>query len=188
MTDADLDRALGAALAVDPSPAFLARVRTRLSEEPDPRAWALPFPVWFAGSAVVAAAVLLAVVVMRPDRVSPDATGSPLAARSIAGGTASLPGGLSGAGPSLRETRNLHSEFRTPHSPFRIEEPVFDARESLALRALILGVRTGGVDLSPMLRPSALGPQEPEPIADLDIQPIAIDPIAPLDGAQGARQ
>jgi hypothetical protein len=39
-----------------------------------------------------------------------------------------------------------------------------------------------------MLRPSALGPQEPEPIADLDIQPIAIDPIAPLDGAQGARQ
>ena len=61
-----LDRALAAALAVDPSPEFVARVRARISTEPGPSSWRMPRLILAAGTlaAVVGLSVL---VVPRPE-------------------------------------------------------------------------------------------------------------------------
>jgi hypothetical protein len=200
LTDAELDRAIGDALAVDPSPAFLARVRTEVANEPEPKAWRMPLAACFAGgAAVAAAAIVLALAGRTPARVPGPAIELPLAARAIGTDIVSLP---QGARPDeIFAPSTSHSAKASVHRSDAVARqtpsalafapqtpPLIDARESQALRALILGVRSGGVDLSPMLGPSAIELREPEPIADIEIQPIAIDPIAPFDGAQGERQ
>ena len=60
-----LDRDLSAALAVDPSPEFLARVRERIAREPEPRFWRMP-RLLLAGAAL-SAVVAVAVSVGRVD-------------------------------------------------------------------------------------------------------------------------
>jgi hypothetical protein len=49
-----LDRELAAALAVDPSPEFVARVRARIASEPAPSSWRMPRLVLAAGTLAVA--------------------------------------------------------------------------------------------------------------------------------------
>lgn len=65
LTDAALDREIQAALDVDPSPAFLARVRQRVAVEPAPAAW------WRGPrvvSLVAAGAFVAAVIALWPGR------------------------------------------------------------------------------------------------------------------------
>jgi hypothetical protein len=64
---------------------------------------------------------------------------------------------------------------------------LIDPRESMALRALINGVRSGRVDLSPVVRASTPTAMELPPVTDLVIAPLAIEPLAPT-GAEGVRQ
>jgi len=66
--------------------------------------------------------------------------------------------------------------------------PLLDPRETQALRALLAGVRTNRVDLSPLLTPTAQSPTATPAASDLVITPIAIEPLAPQGGAQGERQ
>ena len=61
---------------------------------------------------------------------------------------------------------------------------LLDARETAALRALIRGVRRGTVDLGPVLRASTPSAMELPPVADIEIAPITIAPIA----EEGVRQ
>jgi hypothetical protein len=63
MTESAVDRELQAMLAVDPSPEFVARVRTRIASEPEPTAWWLSWK--FAVGVAMAAVVVLAVVMAR---------------------------------------------------------------------------------------------------------------------------
>ena len=58
-----LDRELAHALAVDPSPEFVARVRARIADEPAPSTWRMPRVLMAAGAAAV---LILAVVVVTP--------------------------------------------------------------------------------------------------------------------------
>jgi anti-sigma factor RsiW len=72
-----MDRAIDAVAAVEPSPEFTARVRTKIAEQP------APTPSWFGGWVPVAAgalAVLALVVWLIPRRATPQApTPSPIA-------------------------------------------------------------------------------------------------------------
>ena len=61
-----LDRELAAALAVDPSPEFTARVRARVAREPAPSVWRLPRLMLAA--AALAVIVVAALSVGRVDR------------------------------------------------------------------------------------------------------------------------
>ena len=61
LNDADLDRELSAAMAVDPSPEFLARVRIRIAAEPEPSIWQRP---WLLAAAGVCALVIVASVAL----------------------------------------------------------------------------------------------------------------------------
>jgi hypothetical protein len=78
LNDVELDRELAAALAVEPSVEFLARVRMRIADEPEPRAGRVS--MMFAGAGACAVAIALALAAAQPyqtsippdpDRVSP---------------------------------------------------------------------------------------------------------------------
>jgi len=196
LTDEALERDIARAVAVDPSPEFVARVRTQIANEPRPTVWRMPWML--SAFALVAVAVLLAVMIDRRDGV-PALVTSPLASRAIDGHPAMLPyvvsgfsrtiGGPPKGGRHVRIDNTVGSPEGGPH--VRIDRPaevLLDPRETQALRALIAGVRTNRVDLEPLLRPGAPAPMELPPVVDLVIAPLAIEPLAPVDGAQGERQ
>jgi hypothetical protein len=79
LTDEALERDLARALAVEPSPEFLARVRTRIASEPAPRAWKVSWLIGAVGA--VAAAVIVAAIATRPDQITAPTAIAPLAAR-----------------------------------------------------------------------------------------------------------
>ena len=58
MNDASFDREIESLLAVEPSPEFVARVRARVAEEPEPRRWWTSWTLAVAGAVAV---VILAV-------------------------------------------------------------------------------------------------------------------------------
>jgi hypothetical protein len=179
------------ALNVDPSPEFVARVRARVANEPEPSAWRWSWTV--AATAALAAAIIVAIV-LRPapqpqvaqglspaeaaasDNAAPDvAQAVPLAAPA----TASPVGRAFGPATPAAEAfaRRASSE----------PEILLDPAETRALRALIAGVRDGRVDLTPLQAAAVPTAMELEPVADIVIAPITLEPIAPLSGAEGAR-
>jgi hypothetical protein len=64
---------------------------------------------------------------------------------------------------------------------------LLDPRESIALRNLIAGVRSGRLDLTPVLGASTPTAMDLPPVQDIDIPVITIEPLAPM-GAEGVRQ
>jgi hypothetical protein len=212
LTDETLDGDIARLVALDPSPEFVARVRTRIAEEPAPRRSWLAAGQWrrasalrwacFAGGPVLA----LIVVAMYANRSTPPVTsGPPLAARSIETGKTAVPYVAS----ALRREPDAPGSTGSPRAgqghvapsvisrlalPELVEgraratlQPLFDARETRALQTLIANVRDQRIDLTPLLQPGAPPPMELPPIDELRIAPITIDPIAPSDGAQGVR-
>jgi hypothetical protein len=192
MNDAGLERDIERALAVDPSPAFLARVRTRIAEEPSPAS--RRFGWLFAGVAAtaVATASIVALVMIRPDQhVEP--AHELLLSRGF---TSSLvvPMLSPGLGVERRTTnveprttnhepRTSNDEPRTTNHERLWPQPLFDLRETMALQRLIAGVRDARVDLAPLLKEP---PMAPQPLDELVIAPITIEPLVP-GGVEGER-
>jgi hypothetical protein len=198
----EIARDIARALAVDPSPEFVARVRTQIANEPAPAVWRISWrTVCFAGGPVIAAAIVLAVVLMRPDHAPAPVENTALVARSL-GETLVVPyvgSGFLTAEASAKAVSRTSGQYgvsafrRTTASPAKAGRPIrslplLDPRETQALRALLAGVRTNRVDLSPLLTPTAQSPTATPAASDLVITPIAIEPLAPQGGAQGERQ
>ena len=81
LNDETLEREIEAALAVDPSPEFLAKVRARVAEEERPAGWLLRWH-WVAGTVVTAVAVVLAVYAWRePEPAAVGQETAPIAVR-----------------------------------------------------------------------------------------------------------
>jgi hypothetical protein len=76
-----LDDEIAAMLAVEPSPEFLARVRTRVAQEPEPAAWRWSWMVATAG----AVAIVIVAVMVWPSRESTAPNGAPVQAPQVAG-------------------------------------------------------------------------------------------------------
>jgi cytochrome c' len=108
LTDGDIDRALGAALAVEPSPEFLARVRMRIASEPEPSGWRLPWML-AAGACTIAVAVAITVMQTSHPALAPGLPSTAFGDLSFL--PARLPGPLTvaAAGP-----RRLRREKPTP--------------------------------------------------------------------------
>ena len=184
MNDAALERDIERALAVDPSPEFVARVRTRIAEEPSPAT--RRFGWLFAGVATAAvAASVVALVMFRPDqRVEP-------ATRLLISHSLESPVVVPMLSQGLvREPRTTHLERRTSNAEPRTtnlerpsSEPLFDLRETIALQRLIASVRDGRVDLTPLLKEAPMALQS---LDELVIPPIAIEPLVP-GGGEGER-
>jgi len=195
LSDEMLERDIARALAVDPSPEFVARVRMQIAKEARPTMWRTS---WMLSTfAVVAAAVILTIRVNRPD-VAVTRDVDPLAARVIAGDI-SIPIPTVGSGFSRsyagQPKGGPHARIAGPAEAGRYRslapaDPValLDPRETQALRALLAGARTNRVDLSPLLTSTAPATTDLPPPNSLVITPIAIEPLAPIAGAQGERQ
>jgi hypothetical protein len=177
------------ALDVDPSPEFLARVRTRIATEPAPSRWR---PSWtIAAAAALAVTVVIAftaslsqrTTVSAPDVVQPFRPAQSAPEPRESRRRSETPVAQQRAQPQRRP------RLSRPAQPESLEaEILLDTTETRALRNLIAGVRAGRVDLTAVHRSVPLAPMEPPPVVDIDIAPIAIAPIAPPSGAEGARQ
>jgi len=189
MTDRALDRELQAILAVNPPPEFVARVRTRIASEPQrSAAWSM----WmFASAAAAAAVVAIVVVVSRGVPREGAAPSKPLASRVLTpmafvvsdiNRRLTLSHALPGSAPRAASLAATAMPQRAP------DEILVDPREAAAIRALIRRVRTGGIDLAPVLNASTPTAMELAPVVEITILDIAIDPIAPAPGAEGVRQ
>jgi hypothetical protein len=184
MNDAALERDIEQALAVDPSPEFVARVRTRIAEEPSPAS--RRFGWLFAGvAAATVAAGVVALVMLRPDQRVKPATGL-LISRSLTSPVV-VPVLSQGLGRERRTTnlepRTSNDERRTSNDERFLPQPLFDPRETMALQRLIAGVRDARVDLAPLLKEP---PMAPQPLDELVIAPITIEPLVP-GGVEGER-
>jgi hypothetical protein len=181
MTDTSIDREIQAALSVDPSPEFLARVRTRIATEP---ARATSWLSWkFVAAGAFAAAIAAAVVVSRPegtptpvrqasraedDRLPPAAIEQPRQAEAVKART--------------RAWRAGAPEARRRPEP----EILLDPAETRALRRLIAGTRDGSLDLSASLQATTPTAMDLPPIDAIVIAPLTIDPLTP-SGEEGVR-
>ena len=173
MTDQALDRELQSILAVDPSPEFVARVRTRIASEPQrSAAWSM----WMFAAAA-AAVVAIAVVVSRGVPREGAAASKPLASRVLTP--------MAFVVSDINRRPMLSHALPGQRAP---DEILVDPREAAAIRALIRRVRTGGIDLAPVLNASTPTAMELAPVVEITILDIAIDPIAPAPGAEGVRQ
>ena len=199
-----IDQEIRDALNVDPSPEFVARVRTRIASEPEPSAW---WGSWKLATVVaLAAAVVSVVVVSRPPPqmlpVGPHETAGPQgpALQGVAQAprqaepspspAVGRPGPLGPGAPRSAKAFALHrARIVSGFSRTVAAAPdiLLDPREARALQQLIAGVRDGRVDLAAAQRSTAPDPMALEPIAGLAIPLITIDPLTP-SGEQGERQ
>jgi hypothetical protein len=201
-----IDEDIRAALDVDPSPEFVAQVRTRIATEEAPSAWRWSWGVAIA-SALVASAVLVVFVSRQQTRPSTSVAGTAVAAsdnrpasdaptlerndsvpRSEASGRRSKTVARQGGAVS-RQARSLATETNALTMRTERSEPeiLIDPREASALLQLITGVRDGRIDLRAAQTIASPAPAEVEPVAAIVIAPITIEPIAPMLGAGGVR-
>jgi hypothetical protein len=207
-----IDQEIGDALKVDPSPEFMARVRTRIANEPAPSAWR--WSLTFAAGGALAAAVIVAAI-WSPIQRRPDPSGPGSQAKASASAGPKGPA-LQPAKPdnSLTERRpDRVSDVRRPgpfgpgrtresrdaagpEGPALHEKPavaahqteiLFDHSEMRALQGLIAAARNGSIALTPAGAAAPPAPMELEPVTDLVIPPIPVEPIAPISGTEGVR-
>lgn len=214
LVDQAIDRQLEATLAVDPSPEFLARVRTRIASEPEPSAWRLSWAFTVTGTAVVAMVLAVAVFRSGPMTSSAPADSSLLPARTIDSPFAAVPtiapGQLLDAPPDMGRSAVDPSDVLSGSRPTETvvqgsgpdragtvralasslgkaePEVLINAAEARALRRLLAGARAGRIDLTPLpeVVPASAALQSPMEIV---IAPIGVEPLAPIN-VEGARQ
>jgi len=184
VNDAALEREIERALAVDPSPEFLVRVRARIADEPAPASRG--FGWLFAGVAATAvAASVVALVVLRPEQRVEPATRL-LRSRALTSSVVvpAVSRGLDRAPRTTNlERRTANDALRATNLERQRSEPLFDARETTALQRLIADVRDARVDLTPLTK------EGPMPLPTMDplvISPIVIEPLA-SSGIEGER-
>jgi hypothetical protein len=188
------DREIQDALKVDPSPEFLARVRTRIANEPAPSPWRWSWNLVTAGA--LAAAAVIAVVIARPAAPRPERVQAarPAETRPEARAPERQPAPPSHlAKPGAERSAAGFAHHRAPlvsgfsRTAAAGPEILIDPRQARALRQLIAGVRDGRVDLSAAQKSVTSAPMELAPVTDIVIAPITIEPLAPLSGAEGVR-
>jgi hypothetical protein len=204
MNDQSIDRALREALDVSPSPDFVARVRTRIANEPASRSvwsrWAVWTPV---AAGALAAAIALAVWVAKPAREvrlpapsvaegKPDTTAATNVPRQPVPTVRLKPDTtivtkipVVSAFPSLA----LGTSRRTVVAR-KEPEILISQSESAALRRLIARASEAQIVVNDSpLSASDSGPDPSAAVQPLpEIQPLKIDPIVPVDGQEGVRQ
>jgi hypothetical protein len=190
------DRELQAMLAVDPSPEFVARVRTRVAIEPPPSASWLSWKLAFAGA--LAAAVTVAVSLPRPKAVTPpERVEARAASADVARPTAPAAVARTRAetqreekyGPSTsRQTGGPTAGARRESVVSADPEVLIDTREARAIRAFIDNAGNGRMELAPF--PSNPPPQvmETQALQDIYIAPIELEPLTAGSSEKGVPQ
>jgi len=191
-----LQREIEAALAVDPSPEFVAKVRARIASEPAPTSWwPLRWPVL--ATAAAAAVVAVAVALMWHPGMP-----EPITVRR--GTDVILPAPTHGSGrppfTSVRADRipprpvttiarasshSTRSVARTLSGP-REPEVLISHDEQRGLELLVAAVRDGR--LTPTLASQLVAGDATGEAADIPISDIVIEPLPQIAALEGAEQ
>ena len=190
MTDEALEREIEAALAVDPSPEFRARVRARIASKAVSEAqWRVRWDVLTAGVAL--ASVLAVVMFFRADqkRLGGEVEQShPTAILREEAPIAAIPPTTVAhpAAPVAPERQIADGTRASTRDSIPFPEVVIAPEETAGLRSLMALVSDGRFDSS-MLgeRRDATAPDQ---AGEIIIQPIAIEPLAALALLEGERQ
>jgi hypothetical protein len=194
MTDAELDRTLDAALGVDPSPEFLARVRNRVATEPTRTPWLGTWrhvDAWGMaglGAAAGTALVVATLVWPRPPDLPPAVGGQsagtapPVPVEAVT--PPAKPGqGLNSPEQGMRPRPAVAAARPSAQAAVNAEVVVAPA-EAAALRTLFANVSQGHV--APSWLPDLAAPSGPlEPIDAIDVAPIAVNPLRPIEAEAG---
>src|SRR5262249_22457580 len=176
----NVDREIAAALNVDPSPEFVARVRMRVASEPQPRRWVASGLL----AALAAAAVVVAALVVGRWAIEPTPKEQILAATRLSGlGSDVFPLPHPGPGqPSPRLRRSARAlagveglGYEIASRGYEVASPdlvasreiLIDPREAAAIRRLLAGVGQGRIDLKPVFESSPFVVTEVVPVEDL---------------------
>jgi hypothetical protein len=178
LTESAIDREIEAALAIDPSPEFLARVRTRLSSEPAPSGWRLPW-VFAAAGAIVIAVILAMPGTNRSPRQNDVAN-----TQNSGTARATPPIATRDSAQDIVVTQDFSPAPRKLSRPsMAVKEPevLIAADEARAWRRLFELVGQGRIDLSLVPEgPSATAALQP--LGDLTIPPIVFEPTTAGEG------
>ena len=178
----NLEREIESLLSAEPSPEFLARVRTRVAEEPEPARWRAPWMLAVATAVVV----LIVAVIAWPSRelVPVGSTGPAL--------QVSLQPNLRDASETTEQAKPVEPTSRprasarvvaltdAPERALEIQLPevVLGENEVKAYSALVATIRQRRFDVAVPAAPDLDAPIE---IKDLPpIEPIEIEPIVKL--------
>jgi len=187
LSDSQLDRELESALDVEPSPEFLARVRTRVAAEPEVSMWRLA--MWGRGVqplvAMAVVGVLLAVVVprlMRDEERSVQEVAVRRADVPVAKQAAQVPQ-VNRDRMAARVVRQSVPTAMAHDLPLRLSQPLFSADERRALAQLVAAVEEGR--LPPVVSETATAvAAQPDARTALNIDPLVIDPLPLLARVQ----
>ena len=187
LTDSQLDRELESALGVEPSPEFLARVRTRVAAEPEVSMWRQA--LWGRGAqpavALALVGVLLAVVVPRlmrdEQRPIRHAVARPA---EVPVTTRAEQAPLANRDPiAVRVVRQSLPAAIAKEVPLRLSQPLFSEDERRALMQLLVAVDEGR--LPPVVPEAATAAAaQPDARTALHIEPLVIDPLPMLARVQ----
>jgi len=203
LTDADLDRELDAALEVDPSPEFLARVRMRIESEPRRAAWTLGVRAgtrnWaLAGLGALAVGVLTVAVVQsgrsespRPDDlvagVVPQVSVPAPPSTGVLPAQAVPPTDVVPRGPVVVLRLPARSSVRRTAAAAIVTTPpvLVASSEVAALQRLFARAREGRMDMSalPDQPDPSVAPAPLAPIDAIDVAPISVSPLSPIAAA-----
>jgi hypothetical protein len=157
----DLDRELSAALDVDPSPDFVARVRARVADEAPPRELRLgPLVALGIGAAVVAAMVFVA-----PDR-------------NHEGSTTSAPAALHAAQPPVTVPVPATQPAQLRDRAREMPEVVVNAAARAGFEELAVALQDGEVDLTSLVSDTTFIP----------VEPMVVEVVQPLTDSEGVHQ
>ena len=182
VTDSQLDAEIESALGVNPSPEFLARVRTRIAVEPQPARWRLALlgkavePL--AGVAIVG--IVLAIVVPRWMREEQPAR-LPTSAEAPASRKANFTPDAFGRSGEAGLTRAVRQPVvQVGATPLPLSRPLFPEDDRRLMALLLSAVEQGR--MAPMPVAGAPPDQPGEPL-ELRIEPLVIEPLPQLASA-----
>lgn len=174
LSDAALDRELGAALNAEPSPEFVARVRMRVAEQPVAAGW---WPRWgMATAGIGAMALVVAVGLWSMDEPVPTAQ---RIARDI-----SLRPAIAEPAPPLVATRAVVPVVLRPRQPARVEngrreivldDVIVSAEDRRGFEALLVAIEERRLPVLPREEPGTdSGTPAPIEIPDVTIEPLEL--------------
>jgi hypothetical protein len=185
LIDAALDRAIEQALAAEPSPAFVARVRLAIASEPPPASGCLGWRpgtraiVAITGAAALVAAIAIGAALSRRPPATRSAESSPLTARATATAAALL------SGRASRPLTISTAPRRVRHAD---PEVLISTAEREALSNVIAEVNQGRFDMAAVVQAARPDVMNLPPISPIAIAPIDIEPLAPAGRDEGVHQ
>ena len=189
LNDSSLDREIESLVAVDPSPEFVARVRARVAEEPEPGRWRVS---WMFAAATAVAAAIVALIVWPSPEVTPASNGPVEAPRIAEAAPAIAPSPLPAPRlvpervPAVRAVAAAIERDRA--IDIEVPEVVLADNEVKTFASLVARIRQSRFDVA---IPAAPNPDTPLEVKELPpVEPLEIEPIVRVAAlqAEGERQ